>query len=330
MLTHAAVFFALCARPPALPLDACSANFNNSLSVVNSTRLTADKPELALESASPHWHASAAADDQGRDKKEKKGPAKSAPPKSGDGQKAPQPEPSSTWSLVLGTFTGADHKASAERMLDNLRTIAPEAAAGARVHTTAKGSMVVFGRYTGRDDPNAVADEQRLKRLTHQNRKVFNRLILTRLDLRLTEGQLHPHDLLSARRAHPKVDPLYTLDVAIWMANEDPAHKAGDRLMYEEAKRQAEAHAAKLRAQGYEAYFYHDQANKRSIVTVGLFDRTAINSTSGLYSSRVTDLVKKFPARLANGEPAFEFIDKYFPKLGTKPQTPVLVLVPTM
>lgn len=213
-------------------------------------------------------------------------------------------------------------------MVSQLGAIAPQAN-GARVHTTAKGSMVVYGQYAGRDDPRAEADQERLKQVKYQGRTVFDRIILTRLDLRLTHGQLSPHDLLSARRLHPKVDPLYTLDVAIWIANEDS--KAGrDRISHQEIKRRAEAHAAQLRNQGFDAYFYHDDANKRSIVTVGLFDRRAINSVSGLYSSEVTDLVKRFPARLANGEPAWEYKDKYFPRLGTKPQTPVLVLVPSL
>jgi hypothetical protein len=71
---------------------------------------------------------------------------------------------------------------------------------------------------------------------------------------------------------------------------------------------------------------------------VGLFDRTAINSTSGLYSSEVTELIRKrFPQRLVNGEPMFEY-EKPFEnkrakdkdKIKTKPQTPVLALVPDM
>lgn len=234
---------------------------------------------------------------------------------------------SAIWTLVLATYTEGDHAATARDFVSQLRTIAPQIQ-GARVHTTAKGSMVIYGSYTGRDDPKAETDQQQLKALTYQNRKLFDKVILTRLDLRLTNGPLQPHDLLAARRAHPKVDPLYTLDVAIWIANVDPKTEAKDRLSYEDAKRKAQAYCEKLRAQNFDAWFYNDDENRRAMVTVGLFDRRAINATSGLYNDEVEAMIKKFPVRLVNGEPLLEFKDKFNPKGGTKPQLPKLVLVP--
>lgn len=243
----------------------------------------------------------------------------------------PAPPATSTWSLILGTFTGADHVEAANRMIADLPKIAPEIR-GARVHTTSAGSMVIYGNYTSDDDPAAKADEAHLKTMAFQGHKVFNRIMLTRLDLRMQQGQLNPYDLLSARVQHPKVDPLYTLDIAIWIANDDP--KMGGLLGYDEVKRKAEAYATQLRTQGQEAYFYHDEINKRSIVTVGLFDHRAINSMSGFYSDEVKELVKRFPARLNNGEPLSERL--YVPTAKdrastyTKPQTPVLVMVPKL
>jgi hypothetical protein len=229
--------------------------------------------------------------------------------------------------LVLGTFTEGDHIAAAQRMIADMPRVAPQVQ-GARVHTTAKGSMVVYGRYDDREDPRAKQDQERLKQITANGRKVFNRVPLTRLDMRLTKGKLSPLDLLSARRAHPNVDPLYTLDVALWLTNDD--RKLGEIVTVDDVRQRAETYAKQLRAQGHEAYFYHDEANNRSIVTVGLFDRRAINQKSGLFSPDVTDLMKKFPVRLANGEPVETLKARFLPQLGTQPQTPVLVLVPTM
>lgn len=246
---------------------------------------------------------------------------------------AESPAATSMWTLVLGTFTAIGHQDAANQMLANLRLIAPQVT-GARVYTTPKGSMVIYGSYTSRDDPAAKADEQRLKAITYQNHPVFNRVILTHLDLRLAQGDLSPLDLLSARKAHPKVDPLYTLDVAIWLTNDDP--KAADRITFAEVKKKAENYARQLRVQKFEAYFYHDDANQWSTVTVGLFDRRSIDSRSGLYSNEVTALVKRFPARLVNGEPVYQFANpreakKEHPDMSkAKPQTPRLVLVPSM
>ena len=182
---------------------------------------------------------------------------------------------------------------------------------------------MVFGDYAGREDSKADKDQAWLKGIKYQNRNVFNRVMLTHIDLR-GEGQLHPHDLLSARRAHPKVNPLYTLDVALW-----DDFDAG-KMKVEEIRKKAEAYASQLRKQGHEAYFYHDEVNKRSIVTVGLYDRKAINPQSGLFSFDVDQAMKKFPVRMVNGEELHEFKDKYNPMLGTKPQTPKLVEVPTL
>lgn len=255
-----------------------------------------------------------------------KKPAKPSPKAPESNQDDP-PASRSTWSLVLGTFTEPGHEDAARQMIIDLPRIAPQAA-GARVHTTFKGSMVVYGNYTGRDDPNAKADLERLKAINVNGTPVFNRIILTKLDLRLAQGQLHPFDLLAARKAHPKVDPMYTLDVAIWMSNND--HKAGDRVTYEEVKRKAEAFAAQLRAKNEEAYFYHDDDNQWSTVTVSLFDRRAIDQRSGLFSDEVTTLMRRFPARLVNGEPLIELKDPRDPKKGGTPQAPKLVLVPMM
>ena len=45
---------------------------------------------------------------------------------------------------------------------------------------------------------------------------MFPRAILSRIDLRSARQALHPHSLHSVRRRYPSVDPLYTLEVAIW------------------------------------------------------------------------------------------------------------------
>lgn len=169
---------------------------------------------------------------------------------------------------------------------------------------------------------STAGPSQGVKSLQHQNRPLFPRIALTHLDLRSQQADLHPFDLHSARREHPKVDPLYTLDVAMWDDFDSGA------LSYEQIRRNAEGYAHQLRNAGYEAYFYHDDRAERSIVTVGLFDRTAINNTSGLFTSTVTDLMKQFPQRMVDGEPMSEFKDRFRPEMGVKPQTPVLVEVP--
>ena len=225
------------------------------------------------------------------------------------------------WSLVLGTFTEGNAVEAANRMIAETKTIAPDVQ-GLRVHPTGSGAMVVFGEYKDRDDPKQAEDKNWLKSIKFQNRPVFPRIMLTHLDFRPLQADLHPYDLHYARREHPNVKPMYTLDVAVW------DDLGSGKLSYVEIQRQAEAYAKQLRMSGYEAYFFHDDAAKRSMVTVGLFDKTAINSISGLYSDAVEELVKHFPARLMNGEPIDEFKDRFRPQVGTQPKKPVLAEVP--
>jgi hypothetical protein len=261
--------------------------------------------------------------------------------RSGSGSRAASTQvkaaaPMSAWSLVLGTFSGEGHELSAATMIANLRNLAPQTApelAYARVHSTAKGSLVVYGNYTGRDDPRARTDQDRLKAVQYQGRPLFNRVILTHIDLRAGQSNLHPHDLLLARRAHPNVVPMYTIDVALWDDFDS------GKLTWDDIRHSAEMYCQKLRAQGFEAYFYHNPEHQRSIVTVGLFDQRAINPKSGMFSEEVELVMRKFPARLVNGEPLLEVTDPYQWRpadkskrqpLATKPQTPKLVLVPEL
>ena len=237
----------------------------------------------------------------------------------------------SYYALVLGTFADDNHEMAAAKMVENLRTVAPQIN-GARVHTTASGSLVIFGRYADREDPAAKSDEEKLKQIKFRNQPVFKRIIITKIDTPNSGSQLNPFDLRAARQKHPNVDPLYTLDIAVWIANEDPKAPRDERLAFEDAKKQAEKYVSELRAQGFEAYFFHELNGKRSSVTVGLFDRRAMNEVSKLYSPEVTALLKKFPVRTANGAPVHEWaykpVDQRRGKAVTVPQAPVLVLVP--
>lgn len=237
----------------------------------------------------------------------------------------PAAQPTGEWVLVLGTYSEDGHDQAARTMLDGLRQIAPEIARNSRVHVGSKGSMVVYGHYTNRDDPNAKDDQERLKKVLYKNQPLFSRVIISRIDSRTMDSQFDPRDLLSVRQKYPKVDPLYTVDIAIW------DDLGAGKMSYDDIRKKAVAYCEQLRAQGVEAYFYHDDENQRSTVTVGVFDRRAINETSRLFSPEVEAVMKKFPARLVNGEPLYEFKDKFHQKeKGVKPVPPKLALVPEL
>ena len=230
--------------------------------------------------------------------------------------------PSTSWAIVLLTFSAEGHQRAAANALQQLPAIAPQLGGGAWVRTTENGSIVVYGHYESPESAEAQRDLERVKTLTVRERQVFPRAILTRIRLPGAQRALHPHELYSARKRYPNVDPLYTLEVAVWGDFES------GKLSRAEIHRRAEAYAQELRAQGFEAYFYHDDDKRLSVVTVGLFDRRAIDARSGLYSSQVDVLLERFPAHLVNGELLHEPISMRRPGRGTRVQKPLLVHVP--
>ena len=113
----------------------------------------------------------------------------------------------------LGTYTGEGHETSAARMVRDLPRVDP-ALSTSWVHSTERGSSVFWGRYAGPDDAAAQRDLQHVRGLAAAGRPVFPRALLSRV--RLNVGSQSQYALLSVRDRYPKVDPLYTLQVAVW------------------------------------------------------------------------------------------------------------------
>ena len=229
------------------------------------------------------------------------------------------------WTIVLGTFAG-DHHAQEARVAHQQVTAAVPEVREARVHSTDRGSMLIYGSYAGADDPRAKADLETIKQATLNDAPVFARAFLTPMPRsRAARAESQPasvYDLIKARELYPHEDRLYTVQVAIWGDFESGS------LSIDEIRSSAEAYAQQLRAQGHEAYVYHDDRAKQSHVTVGLFGSMAVNSTTGEFSPAVRALLRKFPAHLVNGELLQEPIDPRRPSRGTRVQQPMLVVVP--
>ena len=231
--------------------------------------------------------------------------------------------PTRFWTLVLQTFSQTGHRQAAAAMVQELRTAVPQLA-GARVHTTSSGSMVIYGNYESPQDPAAQRDKEAIKKITIRDRRAFPRAMLTRIRLQPPPGAMHPYELMSVRQLHPNVNPLYTLQVAVWGDFES------GKLTLEEIRQKAQAYATELRVQGFEAYFHHDDDQRLSVVTIGVFDRRAIDPQTGFFSPEVESLIHRFPVHLVNGEPLMEIKNRRDPRRSRQPQTPRLVEVPKL
>ena len=224
------------------------------------------------------------------------------------------------WGIVLRTFSGDDHRSAAANMVRSAATIDPRLGQ-AHPHTTSKGSMVVYGIYESAESAAAQRDLEWIKGIEIRNRQVFPRAILSRINPDPGRRRFAEHELMSVRRRYPHVDPLYTLQVGVW----------GDfnsGMTLEAIRGRAERHVSALRSKGYESYVHHDDDKRLSMVTVGLFDRSAVDAQSGIFDPEVERLFRDFPAHLVNGEPLEEPLNARAPQLGTRTQAPKLVLVP--
>ncbi len=229
---------------------------------------------------------------------------------------------STVWVIVLATFpseTGA--LAAADNMMRQLRTLAPQLGE-LWVHSTGSGAMVVSGRYDSVENPDAQAALRLIKAVQIQGQPAFARAMLTRVKLRPVGLGMHPFSLMSVRLRYPNLDPLYTLEVGIWGDFES------GQLTVKQIHEKAETQTRELRNLGFEAYFYHDDDKRLSVVSVGVFDHTAIDPRSGMYGPRLQSLLDKFPAHLVNGETLLEPIDGRDASRGTRVQKPMPVLIP--
>lgn len=225
------------------------------------------------------------------------------------------------WTIVLSTVSGDGHPKQAQDRLAQLQQRIPELSR-ARLITTGTRTMIAYGTYESPEDARAQTDLAMVKELQLGTMKPFAMALLGPIPDTTASAQISPYDLRSLRRQYPNMNPLYSLDVAVWVAS------AQDGFPWPEMKRRAEAYATQLRQNGIEAYFFHNEGRQISSVTVGKFDHRAIDQTSGFFSAEVRAMMEKFPRRLTNGQEVMVKSNPADPNSPMKPQAPQLVQVP--
>ena len=224
------------------------------------------------------------------------------------------------WSVLLASVTGAEHQANANAIREEVVRRYPQLN-DAYVSTTQRGSVVLVGHFTGPQDPAAQAELKVVKEINEGNMRAFPRAMLTRMGAGAEAGPPGPNDLRIVRRTRPNAT-LYSLQVAVWSTF------GTNELKMSDIKRSAETLCRQLRAEGNEAYYFHDFDTKTSIVTVGVFGADAYDSKSTLYAPEVEAVMKKFPKHLVNGEELLMPVDMRDPTGKTMPQSPRLVEIP--
>lgn len=230
------------------------------------------------------------------------------------------PDDDRRWAILLMSFTGDAHAESARAAITGIITQLPDLS-DVRVERVGKGSAIVMGRFVAPSDADAKETLKKVKTIHANGRPAFQSAMLVRIsagDL----GPPAPHDLRTLRARFPNTKPLYTLQLGAWSTFGDASIK------YAQSRVAAEQYAARLRAQGVEAWFHHDEDSETSVVTIGHFNSTAYDSRSTLFSPEVEALFEKYPVHLVNGEPVEIQVKSGSTPGSRKPQAPRLVEVP--
>jgi hypothetical protein len=227
------------------------------------------------------------------------------------------------YAIVVATFAGDNSEQSAASARVSLANQYPLLGRNLSVRKRSRGTALTFGNYTGYDDPEAIKDMSMLRSITSsKGSPLFGQVLLLKFKTPRERNNLHPHDLWTARRDFPTIVPMFTLEVAVWgdfESGEFPLHRR---------QAAAEGYASRLRAKGFEAFYYHNDDGAISSVTVGLFGPTAINPETGFYAPEVDAMLSRFPERLVNGQPIRVYFDSNNPSLGSSVQRPCLAEVP--
>ncbi len=203
--------------------------------------------------------------------------------------------PGGRWSVLLGTFADEGHQARAEAFRQQTVRAFPQLD-GAFLAPHRSGSMVVFGRYQGPDDPDAQASLARIKSLGDPANRPFPTAMLVRRSVGAAAGPPGPWDLRNLRSQFPRKRQLFTLEVAVWSTF------GTNEISPEEVRRAAEEYARQLRTRGADAWYRHDLDTDTSSVTVGRFGADAYDPRSTLYAPEVERAMREFPRLLVNGE----------------------------
>ncbi|MFM1831976.1 MAG: hypothetical protein RLZZ461_292 [Planctomycetota bacterium] len=208
------------------------------------------------------------------------------------GNDAPAAGSGGRWSIVLATAGGDTHPVQAAALRQQIASEYPQLRT-AFVRPQGRGSAIWFGRFESPTDPAAIRAKEMIRGLQRGGVPAFPRAFLSVLP---DDAPVGERDIRNLRMLYPNVDPLYSLEVALWWTG------GSDQITFDEVRRSAEAYVAELRRAGQDAWYYHDPIKEMSAVTVGVFDKRAYDGRSTLYSPEVDALMKQFPVRRMNGE----------------------------
>ncbi len=224
------------------------------------------------------------------------------------------------WSIVLSTVG----RGGMERATEMLRIIKEDAGLEeAFIDDRPTGMVIAYGDYLDRNDPQAVTDLARIKKIDMLGVKLFESAVITPPSSDALRGSTASHDLRTVKERYGD-RAVYTLQIGIYGRTDYQMPKAEDLV---EFRRAAEGAVRDLRNNGVMAFYYHAPA--RSMVTVGVFSERDFDSSTfpPTQSSELARVREQFPNNLLNGQGINETVRTESGKI-TRLQSSQLVGIP--
>lgn len=166
------------------------------------------------------------------------------------------------------------------------------------------GSLfIAIGRYDDPRSDRAQREFNRVRALEVSGRRPFaGAFMLPPPPPPVTD----PLDLRSARRGND-LNTIYALQIEAHVP--ESSGRSGDRA-WAQAKATSERRVRELRESGEDAYYFHGEAKRISIVAVGVFGIRDLDTSVSppIESQRLRDTRARFPTSKLNGQPAVQLI----------------------
>jgi hypothetical protein len=217
----------------------------------------------------------------------------------GKGQATGVPTTRGDWAIAIASLRGPERQSAAAVALHRFRTEGglPEA----YIQERGEASVIVYGHYTGPEDPRVKPDLERLWKMEYSGVYPYALAFLAPPE-RIESAIVSEYDLRRAKQVYGKA-AVYTLQIGRYGREDLPRPTEADLA---EARKLAEAAAIKLRQEGELAFFYHGRTV--SHVTIGVFDERDFQPARDLdpfgkptESQRLRELRQRFPYDLYNG-----------------------------
>lgn len=196
------------------------------------------------------------------------------------------------WTIAMATFSSPQHRAAAEEIRQEIAQIS--GMTGFEIASRADRSILHYGHYDAPSSARIRADIEKIHLIRIGERQPFARAFPTVVESS-DRGAMPQFNLVRLWDQFPRQPVIYSLQIAFYTFDESASERT--------ARKTAEETAARLRAGGDPAFYYHGPT--MSVVTVGVFFDRDVDAITG-YGPDVLGLQERYRYNLGNGKEIVE------------------------